>query len=261
MNNKIGKIIIPLAVLILTGIMLIPFPALMMDILAALVLTSAFLAVLIIILEKKSTEFRLLPTCILVLSILGPFIQIAFTRLIMTQGEEFDGRIIRVVSIILTGSDERYGAIVSLGIFFLFSVYVAFAVGRGAVRIAKMAARFTLDSFPGKLMTIDAEYSDGNISEKERSLSLDNLKQELDFYGALDGACKFISGNFKVSILVTIVSIIGGITFAAVFGNETLVSAMSIYVPLSVANGLLAQLLILLKCTAVKVCITKAKLG
>ena len=271
------SILAALGVLALIVLLIIPLPALLLDILTALVLITAILIPLNIAFTKKNTVFSLLPTCLLALTLFGLVIQISFTRLILTHGEAFNGRIIRIISSLVTGSNGLTGIVVGCLVFAFLTLVMGTFVVMGASRVAEAAARFTLDGLPGKQMAIDAEYSSGIISQEEHNAKKQELQQEVDFYASLDGVSKFISGNFKVSIFITIVSILGGciINIASggiIFNGEALENGnlflaitispgfienlIWIYIPFSIANGLLAQFMVLLRCIAVSLSVS-----
>ena len=255
-------------------IMLIfPLPALVLDILIVALLIFTFFVFFITLNPKRATEFSSLPICLLVISVFSLAIQLSFTRLILTKGEAFNGRIIRAVSSFWAGSSGIACVAAGFAVFVAFTVAMAVVAVKGTGRAAEVAARFCLDAMPGKQMSLDSEYSHGIITERERLAKWDDLQKESDFLGAMNGAGKFISGNFKVSILITAICIIVGIVLGVVYDikpvengkvfidialdGETLRSLARIYVPLSIANGFLAQIIILLECIAMAVCVNR----
>jgi len=255
-------------------IMLIfPLPALVLDILIVALLIFTFFVFFITLNPKRATEFSSLPICLLVISVFSLAIQLSFTRLILTKGEAFNGRIIRAVSSFWAGSSGIACVAAGFAVFVAFTVAMAFVAVKGTGRVAEVAARFCLDAMPGKQMSLDSEYSHGIITERERLAKWDALQKESDFLGALDGAGKFIAGNFKVSISITAICIIVGIILSAVLScetlenggvfigitldGETLRNLVRIYVPLSIANGFLAQFLVLLECITMVVCVNR----
>ena len=271
---------IPLAVLALIGMILIPLPALLLDILAILVIIFSFLIIYRSISTKRSMDFSLLPSCLLILTLLNLVIQVSFTRLILTQGESFKGMIIRLITSILTISGGTAGLITCLIIYASLTFAIGYFLVRGVVRAGEVAARFYIDALPGRLMAIEAEYNSGKITEEEANIRKENLQKELDFYGALDGAGKFISGNFKASIIITFLCIFGGfiICIAAngiIFSSETLengnffiimtISTGSLkslvlgYIPFSIANGLLSIFFVLIACMTMSLHSSKFK--
>ena len=250
-NNKFltncGHFIIP-APLIIIILVLIPLPALLLDILA-LILIIAFLTIHITLYYRKIKDFSFFPLWLLSFSILSLFIQISYTRLILTQGADFNGWIIRAISFLVASSNEIAGLVVDLLIFIVFTFVISVAVIRRTRRVLKVSLQFTMDSIPGRHKAIEMEYSSGQITGKEANLQKSNLQKELNFYCSLDGYVKVISDIFKVSIFITAASMIGGFIIGFPI-NETVENVKG-YVSLSIANGFLAQFLILIGCTSV----------
>jgi len=242
LKNRSIKISGALALMVIL-LLLIPFPALLLDILWGLNLILFLLTLLDILYSKKIEDFLLLPTWLLILTGFGFLIQISFTRLILTDGEAFNSRIIRTLSSLMILSGGIQGLITEVTVFLIFTMVRALVADKACTRISEVAARFTLDSLPGKQMAIDAEYSSGAITEKEATAKRNALQRESDFYGAMDGLSKFIFGNFKASLFITAVSIIGGIVISTLLKGETIYSVMMTYISLSLCNGLLAQFL------------------
>jgi flagellar biosynthesis protein FlhA len=188
------------------------------------------------------------------LTVFGLVIQICFTRLILTKGEAFDGRIIRAISSLMAFPGGIKGLITGSLIFLILTMIMAIVVIRGVTRIA---ARFALDSLPGRQMAIDAEYSSGAITGEEAIVRKAVLQRESDFYGALDGASHFISGYFKFSLIITAVSIIAGIAICTLVNGDTIYIAMMTYIPLSISNSLLTQFLGLIESIIVGIIVTR----
>jgi len=231
------------SVLMMILLLLIPLPALLLDILWGLNLVFVLLILGIKLHSKKVSESSLLPTGLLLSTVIGLLTQISFGRLILTKGEAFDGRIIRLFSSFAAGSGGIKALIMSFVFFIAINLFLALVFIKGAARVAEVAARFTLDALPFKQTGIDEEHNSGTITEREAVAKKDALQRESDFYGALDGASKFISGNFKFSLFITAISIIGGIFIGTSLNGETIYGAMMTYVPLSLANGFIAQFL------------------
>jgi len=236
-------------VLMVILVLLVPLPALLLDILWGLNLILILLTLIFSVTwySGKDGYFSLLPSWLLILTVSGLLIQISLTRLILTYGEAFDSRIIRTLSSLMILSGGIIGLIAGVTIFLIFTTVGVLVAVKACTRISEVAARFALDSCVCKDMAIDVEYSSGAITEKEATAKRDALQRESDFYGAMDGLSKFISGNFKASLFFTAVGIIGGIAIGTLLKGETTYSAMVTYIPLSLCNGLLAQFLCLME--------------
>jgi flagellar biosynthesis protein FlhA len=150
-----------------------------------------------------------LPTVLLVLTVFSLALNIASTRLILTQGARFNGKMIQAVSPFVVGSGETGGLVVGSIIFIVIIAVQALVITKGSTRISEAAARFMLDSLPGKQMAVDTECSSGTIDQKEAIVRKEALQRESDFYGSVDGTGKFISGNVKAGIFITVINVLG----------------------------------------------------
>jgi len=183
-------------------------------------------------------------------------IQISFARLILAKGEDFNGRIIRALLITnLDGIQKLIAESISFISFMLFSMLV---ITKGYTRVSEVAARLTLDFCPGKQMAIEAEYDSGTITEEEAIANKNTLQREVDFYGAMEGASKFIYGYEKVCISITTISIIGGILISTLLNGETIFNALMTYIPLSLCNSYLALFICLIESIIGGIVVTRA---
>jgi flagellar biosynthesis component FlhA len=206
-----------LAVLIF---LLIPIPAPVLDI---MIIINLFFAVMVLstaVRAEKAVDFSLLPTLLLIFTFFGLSLNVTAVRLILTKGADFNGLLIRFVSFIFAGSGGMVHLIIGLEIFIiLFGINIV-VIAKGRTRVAEVACLFLLDAMQLKLTAIEAEYSSGAISEEEAALQRKAVQKESDFFGSLDGACKFISGNEKCKLFIAVIIILGGIlihSFAGFF--------------------------------------------
>jgi len=250
--------LIALVVVVVLGMFIIPLPTIILDALMSMNLIVSLLVLLIVLYNKKPTDLSLFPTVLLVVTVFGLALNISSTRLILTQGSRFDGRMIKAFATFVVGSGGTTGLVVGFVIFISIIAVQILVITKGATRVSEVAARFTLDSLPGKQMAIDAEYSSGAIDQKEAALRKENLQRESDFYGSMDGASKFISGNVKFAIFITVVDILGGIIIGVTLRGENILNALGIYTTLSIGDGLLSQLPALLVSTAMGIVVTRA---
>jgi flagellar biosynthesis protein FlhA len=195
---------------------------------------------------------------LLVVTVFGLALNVSSTRLILTQGARFDGRMIRAFSSFVVGSGGREGLVVGFIIFIVIIAVQMVVITKGATRVSEVAARFQLDGMPQKQMSIEAEFNSGSITEEEARERKRDLDLELSFYGSMDGASKFISGNVKVGIFITVVNVLGGIIIGTAIHGEPISSAMSNYIAFSVGDGLLSQLPALLVSVAMGIVVTRA---
>jgi flagellar biosynthesis protein FlhA len=249
---------IAIGVVAVVMMLVIPLPTVLLDTLMAMNLVLSLLIILIVLYTKKATDFSVFPTLLLVITVFGLALNVSSTRLILTQGAAFDGRMIRAFSGFVVGSGGSEGLVVGFIIFIVIIAVQAVVITKGATRIAEVAARFALDAMPGKQMAIEAQYNSGAITEEESIARKNDLQKEVDFYGAMDGSSKFISGNVKVGILITAVNVLGGIIIGTVFHGEPIAVAVGTYVSFSIGDGLLSQFPALLVSTATGIIVTRS---
>ncbi|MDR0378129.1 MAG: flagellar biosynthesis protein FlhA [Spirochaetaceae bacterium] len=251
-------IFIAVAVIAVVMMIIVPLPTVLLDTFMALNLVLSLFFLLIVLYTKKPTDFSVFPTVLLVITVFGLALNISSTRLILTQGAAFNGRMVRAFSTFVVGSGGTEGLVVGFIIFIIIIAVQAVVITKGATRIAEVAARFALDAMPGKQMAIEAEYNSGAISEEEALARKNDLQKEVDFYGAMDGSSKFVSGNVKVGIFITVVNILGGIIVGVSLHGEPIAQAMGTYIAFSIGDGLLSQFPALLVSTATGIIVTRS---
>src|SRR5574338_1123651 len=205
-----GEIALAVGVLAILGIMLVPLPAILLDMLLATSITVSILVLMTALLIKKPLEFTAFPSVLLLPTLFRLALNIASTRLILSNGqtgEHAAGEVIAAFAQFVMGGEFVIGVIV-----FAILVIVNFVViTRGSTRIAEVAARFTLDAMPGKQMAIDADLSAGLINEEQARARRKSLEEESSFFGAMDGSAKFVRGDAIAGLMITFINIIGGI--------------------------------------------------
>jgi flagellar biosynthesis protein FlhA len=235
---------------------ILPMPTVLLDALMALNLVFSLLILLIVLYTQKPTEFSLFPTILLVSTVFSLALNVSSTRLILSQGANFDGRMIRAFSSFVVGSSGNEGIVVGFIIFIIIIAVQVIVITKGATRVSEVAARFTLDSMQVKMMAVETEYSSGAITEDEAQKRKAQIQKESDFYGSMDGASKFISGNVKVGVFIIIVEMLGGFIIGSTIHNEQ--NVVSTYISLAVGDGLVTQLPALLISTAMGIVVTRA---
>ena len=254
-----GEIALAIGVLGILCIMLVPLPAILLDMLLALSLTSSILVLMTALLIKKPLEFTAFPSVLLLTTLLRLSLNIASTRLILSHGqtgEHAAGDVIAAFAQFVMGGDFVIGVIV-----FAILVIVNFVViTRGSTRIAEVAARFTLDAMPGKQMAIDADLSAGLINENQARERRKALEDESAFFGAMDGASKFVRGDAIAGLLIVFINIIGGIIIGVVSHGMPFEEAGRTYTLLTVGDGLVTQVPALIISVAAGLLVTKAGL-
>ena len=236
-----GEVALALGVVGIVVLLIIPIPAFMLDGLLAISITSAELILMTSLLIKKPLEFTGFPMVLLVTTLYRLSLNIASTRLILGHGHEGvhgAGHIIEAFGRLMMGGSFAIGIIV-----FAILVIVNFVViTKGSGRIAEVAARFTLDSMPGKQMAIDADLSSGLIDEAEAKKRRKELEQESTFFGAMDGASKFVRGDAVAGLIIVAINIIGGILIGVLQHHIPIGQAASTYTIMTIGDGLVSQI-------------------
>jgi flagellar biosynthesis protein FlhA len=252
-----GEIALAVGVLGILAIMLVPLPAVLLDFLLAVSIISSILVLMTALMIKRPLEFTAFPSVLLLATLLRLALNIASTRLILTHGNEGEhaaGQVIAAFAQFVMGGEFVIGVIV-----FAILVIVNFVViTRGSTRIAEVAARFTLDAMPGKQMAIDADLSAGLINEEQARKRRRELEDESAFFGAMDGASKFVRGDAIAGLLIVFINIIGGIIIGVVSHGMTLEDAGRTYTLLTVGDGLVTQIPALIISVAAGLLVTKA---
>jgi flagellar biosynthesis protein FlhA len=247
-----------LALVVVVMMIIIPIPTILLDTLMAFNLIFSLMILLIVVYTIKPTDFSLFPTVLLAVTVFGLALNISSTRLILVQGARFDGRMVRAFSSFVVGSGGTEGLVVGFIIFVVIIAVQVLVITKGATRVSEVAARFALDGMQVKQMAIEAELSSQSITEEEARAKKNELEKESAFFGAMDGASNFISGNVKVGILITVVNILGGIINGVAIHHEPLSAAVGTYIAFSIGDGLLSQLPALLVSTAMGIVVTRA---
>jgi len=253
-----SDLVIAIAVISCVIMLLLPLPTIILDLMQAINLIISLSIILITLYIGHALEFSIFPTLLLITTIFSLSLNVSSTRLILSLGENFDGKLIKSFSTFVTGTSEAEGLLIGFVIFLILILIQFLVITKGSTRVSEVAARFTLDALPGKQMAIDQEYSSGLITEEETQKRKRELQKEVDFYGAMDGASKFISGNVVAGIFITIVNIIAGIITGMIYRNESIGNALSTYTRLTIGDGLVSQLPSLLISTATGITVTRS---
>jgi flagellar biosynthesis protein FlhA len=235
-----GDVAMALGVVLIILLLVTPLPAILIDLLLAISLTASVLILMTTLLIKRPLEFTSFPTMLLITTLFRLGLDVASTRLILGHGHEGGdpaGKIIQAFGQMMMGGNFIIGVIV-----FIILVIVNFVViTKGSTRIAEVAARFTLDSMPGKQMAIDADLSSGLIDQEAAKKRRKELEQESTFFGAMDGASKFVRGDAVAGIIITGINIVGGILIGVLQHHVSLATAASSYTVLTIGEGLVSQ--------------------
>ncbi|MDF1569767.1 MAG: flagellar biosynthesis protein FlhA [Spirochaetaceae bacterium] len=253
-----GDVAIALGVVMVVMMLIIPLPTFLLDLLMAMNLMLSLLVILLVLYNRDPLEFSLFPTVLLISTVFGLALNVSSTRLILGKGAEFDGKIVRAFATFVVGSEGSQGLVIGLIIFIILVAVQFMVITKGATRVSEVAARFALDGLPAKQMAIDSEYSSGAITEEEARNRKKHLDDSVNFYGSMDGSTKFISGTVKVSIVITMVNVIGGLIVGTTIHGEPLQQALQTYVSLTIGDGLVAQVPTLLVSVATGLIVTRS---
>ncbi|NLM96239.1 MAG: flagellar biosynthesis protein FlhA [Halanaerobiaceae bacterium] len=251
LNNN-SDIIFALAIVGIVIMFIIPMPIFLMDLLLAANITLSMVIILVSIYILEPLDFSVFPSLLLFATLFRLALNVSTTRLILGQG--YAGKIISSFGNFVVGSNYVVGLVI-----FLILVVIQFVViTRGAERIAEVAARFTLDAMPGKQMSIDADLNAGIIDDEMARQMRDKIRQEADFYGAMDGASKFVKGDAIAGLIITLINIIGGLIIGTLQRGMPLADTARTYTLLTVGDGLVSQIPALLISTATGLVVTRA---
>ena len=249
---KSGDIAVTIGIIFIILMIIIPIPLFLVDILLSLNISLALLILVISMYNKEALDFSVFPSLLLITTLFRLSLNITTTRYILSEGNA--GQVIEAFGNFVMGGNPVVGFVV-----FIIIVIVQFMViTKGSERVAEVAARFTLDAMPGKQMAIDADLNSGLIDEREAKNRRLKIQGEADFYGAMDGASKFVKGDAVAGILITLVNVIGGFIIGVLIQGMPMAEALSRFTILSVGDGLVSQIPALLISTGTGIVVTRA---
>ena len=237
-------LIVPVGFVLLLGVLLVPLPPAMLDVLISVNISLGVIVLLTTLYMRRPLEFSVFPSLLLATTLLRLVLNIASTRLILTadasspeQAMGVAGRVISAFGSFVAGDSLFVGVI----IFSILMIVQFMVITKGAGRIAEVAARFTLDAMPGKQMAIDAELANGMITEDQARTRRDEIGREADFYGAMDGASKFVKGDAVAGIIITAVNILGGFAVGTIDRGWPAGQTAEVFTRLTIGDGLTSQ--------------------
>ncbi|MBS0558625.1 MAG: flagellar biosynthesis protein FlhA [Proteobacteria bacterium] len=245
-----------LGVVALLSVLILPLPTVLLDLGLALSITGAVLVLMVALFLQRPLDFTTFPTLLLLTTLLRLSLNVATTRLILSHGSEGPlaaGHVVAAFGGFLMGGDVMIGLI----LFCILLVVNFMVITKGSGRIAEVAARFSLDAMPGKQMAIDADLSAGMIDDKTARRRRKELEQESGFYGAMDGAAKFVRGDAIAGLIITAINIVGGLAIGVVRHGMPFSDAAATFTTLTVGDGLVSQIPALLVSTAAGIVVTK----
>lgn len=235
------------------GLIIVPLPPFVLDFLIVINLTVAMNILLITLFTKSVLEFTTFPTLLLITTMLKLGLNMASTRLILTDGSA--GKVIEAFADVVAGNNYLVGII----LFVIIMVVQLVVVTNGAGRVSEVSARFTLDAMPGKQMSIDSDLNAGLIDQKTAQRRRNDLQREANFFGAMDGASKFVKGDAIASVLIVAINLLGGAAIFSIGGKMTIVEALSNFGKLSIGDGLVSAVPSLLISVATGIIVTRSE--
>ncbi len=238
--------IFPLACVCLLLVILVPLPTSVLDLLLVINITLSVIVLVTTIYVKSPLEFAVFPSLLLAITLFRLVLNVATTRLILTAGDRYTdptlaihgaGEVVNAFSSFVTAGSLAVGVIIFVIIFIIQFVVIT----KGATRISEVAARFTLDAMPGKQMAIDADLNAGIIDEPKARKRREDIAQEADFYGAMDGASKFVRGDAVAGLVITFVNVLGGLYIGMVEHGWDIFPTLKLYTQLTIGDGLVSQ--------------------
>src|SRR5271170_3685931 len=247
-----GNLVFSVGMIAIIFILVLPLPTWLIDMLLSLSIASAVLVIMLISNIKKPTEFSVFPTLLLFITLFRLGLNIATTRAILTQGDA--GNLIQAFGQFVVQGN----LVIGLVIFIILTVINFIVITKGAGRVAEVSARFTLDAMPGKKMSIDADLNAGIISEREARDRRRLIEKEADFYGAMDGASKFVRGDAMAGVLITGINLVGGFIIGILQMGLSPEESVQRFSLLSVGDGLVSQIPALLISAAAGILVTRS---
>ncbi len=251
-----GNLAVPILLLMLLGMMTLPLPAFLLDVFFSFNIALSIVVILVAVYTLRPLDFAVFPTILLVATLLRLALNVASTRVVLLEGHaggDAAGKVIQSFGEVVIGGNYAVGLVV-----FVILIIINFVVvTKGAGRISEVSARFTLDAMPGKQMAIDADLNAGLINQDEARKRREDVASEADFYGAMDGASKFVRGDAVAGILILVINIIGGLGVGMVQHQLEFQDAMQKYTLLTIGDGLVAQIPSLLLSTAAAIMVTR----
>ncbi len=247
---------VPIFLLVILGMMILPLPPFLLDVLFSFNISLSLVIILASVYAQRPLDFAVFPTVLLVATLMRLALNIASTRVVLLhghQGSDAAGKVIEAFGHVVIGGNYAVGVVV----FAIFIIINFVVITKGAGRVSEVSARFTLDAMPGKQMAIDADLNAGIINQEDAKQRRAEVAQEADFYGAMDGASKFVRGDAVAGILILLINLIGGVLIGMMQHQLSFTDALSSYALLTIGDGIVAQIPALLLSTASAILVTR----
>lgn len=250
------RVAVPVFVLAILAMIILPLPPLVLDVLFTFNIVLALIVIMVSVHARRPLDFTVFPTVLLGTTLLRLTLNVASTRVVLLQGHEGTGaagRVIEAFGHVVIGGNF----VVGLVVFVILMIINFIVVTKGAERISEVSARFTLDALPGKQMAIDADLNAGLINQEKAQARRREVAAEADFYGAMDGASKFVRGDAVAGILILLINMVGGVAIGALMHGLSLGDAFRLYALLTIGDGLVAQIPSLLLSASAAIIVTR----
>ncbi|MCU1473634.1 MAG: flhA [Amnibacterium sp.] len=252
LGRTAAAVAVPLGVVAIIMLLVVPVPSWLLDLLITVNIMFALVILLTTMFARRPLDFSVFPSLLLIATLFRLGLNVASTRLVLGQG--YAGEVIHAFGQVAVGGSLIIGAVI-----FLILVVIQFVVvTKGAERVAEVGARFTLDAMPGKQMAIDADLNSGLITEDDARRRRADVAAEADFYGAMDGASKFVKGDAIAGIVIVIINIVGGIGMGVLMHGQQITDALNTYTLLTIGDGLTAQIPALLMAVSTGMIVTRS---
>jgi flagellar biosynthesis protein FlhA len=255
-RNNLKALAAPGLIIVILSMMVLPLPAVVLDLFLTFNIALSIMVMLVAMYARRPLDFSIFPTVLLITTLLRLSLNVASTRIVLLKGHtgtDAAGKVIEAFGHFLVGGNYAVGIVV----FVILTVINFVVITKGAGRIAEVSARFTLDAMPGKQMAIDADLNAGLIGEDEARKRRADIAQEADFYGAMDGASKFVRGDAVAGILILVINLIGGLIVGILQHDMEAGQAAKAYTLLTIGDGLVAQIPALIISTAAGLVVTR----
>ncbi|TGN21141.1 flagellar biosynthesis protein FlhA [Leptospira idonii] len=256
---KQSDLILGVGTILILGMLIVPLPGALLDVLIVVSIGLGLLILLTALSVTEPSEFSIFPSLLLITTLFRLALNVSTTRQILSKGPAMNSSVIEAFGTFVVGGESGLGKyVVGLIIFIILTIVQVLVITKGATRISEVAARFTLDGLPQKQMSIDMELNSGAITEAEAKIRRKKVQREVDFYGAMDGASKFVQGDVRAGLIITAINLLGGILIGSTIRGESFLAAIETYGKFTIGDGLVSQIPGLLSTTATGIIVTRS---
>lgn len=241
------------------AMLIVPLPGIILDLLLVVSIGIGLIILLTSLSVPEAMDFSIFPSLLLITTLYRLALNVSTTRQILSKGPAVNSQIIEAFGTFVVGGESGLGKyVVGFIIFIILIIVQIVVITKGATRISEVAARFTLDGLPQKQMAIDMEQNSGAITEQQASKKRERLQQEVNFYGQMDGASKFVQGDVRAGLIITVINLLGGVLIGVSIRGESFVTAIDTYAKFTIGDGLVSQIPALLITTATGLIVTRS---